>query len=802
MVTRTLHNVGDPVKTPDGVVKAGLEVTFQLVDAANRQPVTLFDAADEGGELIVGDIITVTTDEAGHFTVELWPNNRGEIATLYKVRLPGGVAGGPAKPFYIRVTEGEGDLTLLAAKAAMEALQPQTLSLFDALLASILEVVGTATAVVTETVNGLMSYVDKVRLNLLWGERIYAGAYLTLQAADDVAAATGKTLRISQVWGTVPATLNAPLVQIVPGGKLDGAGSTAIAGTFEGSAGCIGVGQTVTGLRYAEPEFWSVDGTSDQVEINKAIQSLAAGGVVQGTGRLYVVDGKVEANKDDITLRRLRIKFKDYAVAGNDTSFTGIQASGDRMLIEDCYVDGNRYNQSWGYETAGWGGVFDWSKNSNYGISVSGDDCIVRRNYVTRVTANSMGVPTLGSNNTFEDNTGTDAGKKGFYGGKVSGITIKNNWFYENKHDAGIGLRAASNVVMDGNHCFKNYYGIYVGETYLDFGGYKTTITNNFCYNNGVNNVFIAQYWDAPAGFYEGTNPTPSQAEWDATGLDDNAVKQDTIVSGNHLWHTQASATRANLTAYAVGALVKWSTGTTIWECTTAGTTAASAPSIATGGVAGLAKVIGQSVTDGSVVWIMRGQSNIKYNLEIYNAKTTVIADNILEWGGILMFNAMNTNIHDNKFLARYVDTCSYQIRMSGYASEGSHPNHLLVDGTSIKNNRFELANVTNAIYMDLTTDTEISGNKFKALSGGTYEVRINDATSVANTVINQPAGRIRLNAQTFTAGYSNAQTLGTSTTALRPAAPKTGQMHFDTTLNKAITWNGTVWKDGAGFTA
>lgn len=167
MSLRTLTNAGDPLIGADGQPKASVVITFQLVDAAKLQPVVLFDASSDGGDLVIGDIVTATTNSAGEFTTALWPNNRGEIATLYKVRLPGGVAGDVAKPFYIRVTDGDGALTLLAAKTAMQALQPQTLSLFDALLANIISIVGTATALATATTNGLLSYVDKVKLNSL-----------------------------------------------------------------------------------------------------------------------------------------------------------------------------------------------------------------------------------------------------------------------------------------------------------------------------------------------------------------------------------------------------------------------------------------------------------------------------------------------------------------------------------------------------------------------------------------------------------------------------------------------------------
>jgi len=158
---RTVTNYGDPVKGADGIAKSGVAVTFQLVDEAKRQPVVLFDADD--GDLIVGDVITATTNGTGVFTVSLWENNKGEVATCYKVRYAAGVAGVSAKPFYIKVNEGETDLTLLEARTTMAAIQPQTLSLFSALLTAISE----AVALVTTTTNGIMSYVDKVKLDTI-----------------------------------------------------------------------------------------------------------------------------------------------------------------------------------------------------------------------------------------------------------------------------------------------------------------------------------------------------------------------------------------------------------------------------------------------------------------------------------------------------------------------------------------------------------------------------------------------------------------------------------------------------------
>lgn len=59
------------------------------------------------------------------------------------------------------------------------------------------------------------------------------------------------------------------------------------------------------------------------------------------------------------------------------------------------------------------------------------------------------------------------------------------------------------------------------------------------------------------------------------------------------------STTRANSTAYSANVWALWTTGTTVWEVTTAGTSAGSAPSI-------VGKVVDDTVADGTITWTMR----------------------------------------------------------------------------------------------------------------------------------------------------------------------------------------------------
>lgn len=68
---------------------------------------------------------------------------------------------------------------------------------------------------------------------------------------------------------------------------------------------------------------------------------------------------------------------------------------------------------------------------------------------------------------------------------------------------------------------------------------------------------------------------------------------------GTVTWTYQAAATRATTTAYSLNAIVKGYTALQYWTCTTAGTSG----STATASLFPSAPTVGQTVTDGSVVW-------------------------------------------------------------------------------------------------------------------------------------------------------------------------------------------------------
>ena len=78
-ITRVVTNSGSPFSDPSGNPAVNVSITFQLCDTLGNA----IDAWDEGtGENITG-IVTATTDDTGTFSVNLWPNDRGNTASRY-----------------------------------------------------------------------------------------------------------------------------------------------------------------------------------------------------------------------------------------------------------------------------------------------------------------------------------------------------------------------------------------------------------------------------------------------------------------------------------------------------------------------------------------------------------------------------------------------------------------------------------------------------------------------------------------------------------------------------------------------
>jgi hypothetical protein len=115
---------------------------------------------------------------------------------------------------------------------------------------------------------------------------------------------------------------------------------------------------------------------------------------------------------------------------------------------------------------------------------------------------------------------------------------------------------------------------------------------------SGVNRITISEWYFEEMGQ---TVLAPITGVWEQGARRRNAapaVGQPkgwicTVAGGSN------SVTRGNTTAYPQSTWALWTTGTTIWECTIAGTSAGAPPSI-------VGKNPGDTVIDGTVTWVMR----------------------------------------------------------------------------------------------------------------------------------------------------------------------------------------------------
>lgn len=127
LVTRTLTNNGQPLYAPDGTLLANKRITFTLVTAEGR-PTDAWDAHTR--ERVAGEVSAVT-DAGGEFSVELWPNDRGNITTQYqcKVAHPG------VKVIQASVVEAVQALEWIEFMLAGAPLTPQEITALEAHIA-------------------------------------------------------------------------------------------------------------------------------------------------------------------------------------------------------------------------------------------------------------------------------------------------------------------------------------------------------------------------------------------------------------------------------------------------------------------------------------------------------------------------------------------------------------------------------------------------------------------------------------------------------------------------------------------
>src|SRR3990167_9348651 len=128
LTTRQLSNAGAPLYLPSGSILAGVRITFTLLDF-NDQPTGAFDGTTH--ERVVG-VVTATTDAGGLFSVNLWPNDRGDRTTKYAcvVDYPG------ADRFISVVPSGAAALSWIDFKLAGATLTQIQITALDAHIAA------------------------------------------------------------------------------------------------------------------------------------------------------------------------------------------------------------------------------------------------------------------------------------------------------------------------------------------------------------------------------------------------------------------------------------------------------------------------------------------------------------------------------------------------------------------------------------------------------------------------------------------------------------------------------------------
>jgi hypothetical protein len=309
LTLRTVTNADAPLCAPDGTVLANKRVTFTIISPSSGKPVDVWDAETE--QRVVG-VVATTTDAAGEFSVDLWPNSRGDKATKYlcEVDHPG------VRAIRGSVPEGGADLEWVDFYANSEPLTPQGL---DALQAHIAD---TSEAHQASAIGGLAAFVLATTLT---GFAVPAAADVT--ASDSILSAFGK---VQAQLNAIEFTAGSD-TQIIfnSGGALTGSPSL----TFDTQAEQLTVNANiaVTGGYGLTTDFLGLTG-----------DLLAGGWIVAGDGDYFGFNGSTRLH--DAGNGNLRLtnnagdSFGRLQFGGTTTSFPALKRNGaglDVRLADD-----------------------------------------------------------------------------------------------------------------------------------------------------------------------------------------------------------------------------------------------------------------------------------------------------------------------------------------------------------------------------------------------------------------------------------------------------------------------------------
>lgn len=129
LVTRTISNTGSPLTDVNGALLADTIIRFTLVNDRSYAAGT-FDV--ETGEPVAPGPYLATTDEAGLFSVDLWPTSRGLEQRFYLCEIAPASDTVDFPAFKAPLADGIGTLPFLAFRLAGDTVQPWEMDAFVA----------------------------------------------------------------------------------------------------------------------------------------------------------------------------------------------------------------------------------------------------------------------------------------------------------------------------------------------------------------------------------------------------------------------------------------------------------------------------------------------------------------------------------------------------------------------------------------------------------------------------------------------------------------------------------------------
>lgn len=256
----------------------GVKIHFQLMDTGGR-PSDAWDAVSN--ERVGGETVVATTDAAGEFTVDLWPNTRGNRTTKYKCR----VQFEGFREFSGIVEDVPGELQWVDFMLGGSAMEPQDMSAIAAAMTSHINAADPHTQYAKESDLGNAAVLD---VGTTTGTVAAGDDPRLLAVADKVDKVAGKGLS-TEDYSTaeknklagIDVTLDAAVAAAEA--ARDAAVQGAI-GLFPTTA--AGIGQGVQGTSSLVPGSGGTNGTF-------ALAFSGGTQVIAPTGRFVVAGGAV-----------------------------------------------------------------------------------------------------------------------------------------------------------------------------------------------------------------------------------------------------------------------------------------------------------------------------------------------------------------------------------------------------------------------------------------------------------------------------------------------------------------------------